>query len=432
MVIEMLDRSLSVSEARKELDAILKKLKGVVSFLEYKKRMRSFYLHDALKLRPNYAKDYELVKEFFQFLKALEKGGLFTDIIKRGELTMGTTKQRRLYHRFPRLIGVACSIPETPPKRGHRWIPLIINKRGTPEKYVEVPLKINRVSDLKTILDQLESLKGRKMSKWTKRFGSIPKLKAFMYLLGALVSDGSFGRVIGISTRTSISLSTKYPWSETFGDAFCYCLGIFGINANRTKNSTFKNKEGQDIEKMNWSSSASPFLLWMRNSLLGLRTDAPKNEQSIQADWISQIPQDLIVPFLQGVADGDGYASVRSLNAGIGTKHNKDFFKLLLSIFHIDTRDGGTGLEITRKNSLRNAAELPLFRCANGRQFRLNTIIEMIASMKWTKVSDEERDKILEYHRRGIIANQIVPLLWSEFGKTRRSGTIQKVIKDFG
>jgi hypothetical protein len=170
----------------------------------------------------------------------------------------------------------------------------------------------------------------------------------------------------------------------------------------------------------------------MRNSLLGLRTDAPKNEQSIQADWISQIPQDLIVPFLQGVADGDGYASVRSLNAGIGTKHNKDFFKLLLSIFHIDTRDGGTGLEITRKNSLRNAAELPLFRCANGRQFRLNTIIEMIASMKWTKVSDEERDKILEYHRRGIIANQIVPLLWSEFGKTRRSGTIQKVIKDFG
>ena len=56
----------------------------------------------------------------------------------------------------------------------------------------------------------------------------------------------------------------------------------------------------------------------------------------------------------------------------------------------------------------------------------------MIASMKWTKVSDEEREKILELHRRGINANQIGPLLWSEFGMARRSGTIQKVINDFG
>jgi hypothetical protein len=430
MVIEMLKRALSVSEAKRELNSILKKLNGVVSLREYKKRMKSFFLLEALKTRPNYKKDYELVLEFFRFLKALKKGGLFYDITKRGGLRLGATRQRHLYHRFPRLIGIARSIPKSPPKRGYRWIPLRINKRGLPEKYIEVPLKIRRMSDLTSVIDKLASLKGKRMKDWTKRFGLIPRMTAFMYLLGALVSDGSFGRRNGISTRISISLSTKYPWSETFGEAFCYCLGIFGIKTNRTKNSTTKNKAGEDIEKMNWSSSSSPILLWIRSSLLGLRLDAPKQDQPIQADWISQIPQELIVPFLQGVADGDGYASVRSLNAGIGTKHNKEFFQALLSIFGIDSRDGGTGIEIARTKSLRTAAELPLFRYADGRQFRLNTVIEMIASMKWTKVSNEEREKILEYHRRGINANQIVPLLWTEFGKARRSGTIQKVINE--
>ena len=346
---------------------------------------------------------------------------------------MATTKRRLLYHKFPRLISFAASIPKDQPKRGNRWIPLKINKHGLPEKYIEVPIIIRRVSDLVSVIDKLAPLKGKKMKESTRRFGSLPRMIAFFYLLGALVSDGSFGRRNGISTRTSISLSTKYPWSETFGEAFCYCLGMFGINANRTKNSTAKNKAGEDIERMNWSSSASPFLLWVRNSLLGLRMDSSKQDQPIQADWILQAPQDLIVPFLQGVSDGDGHASVRSLNAGIGTKHNKEFFQKLLSVFHIDSLDGDTGIIITRKKSLRKAAELPLFRYADGRQFRLNTVIEMFASMKpRTKVAADEREKILEFHRQGINANQIGPLLYAEFGRTRRSGTIQKVINDFG
>ncbi|MHA2179571.1 MAG: hypothetical protein ACXAEN_27005 [Candidatus Thorarchaeota archaeon] len=67
-------------------------------------------------------------------------------------------------------------------------------------------------------------------------------------------------------------------------------------------------------------------------------------------------------------------------------------------------------------------------RYADGRQFRLNTLVEMISSLKWTKVSPEERERILDYHKKGFNANQIVSLLYAEFGKVRRSGTIQKAI----
>jgi hypothetical protein len=431
MVIEMLDRALSVSEARKELEGILKKLNGIVNLAEYQRRMKSFYLLDALKSLPNYMKEYELVKEFFRFLKALEKGGLYSDIITRGKLNMARTKHRRIEHMFPRLIGIASTIPDTPPQRGHRWIALEV-KKGRPQRFIQVPLAIHRVSDLERVLDQLAPLNGRRMKEWKKRFGLIPRLTAFMYLLGALVSDGSFGRRNGISTPVSISLSTKYPWSESFGEAFCYCLDILGFKSGRIRNSTSKNQAGDDIEKMQWLSSASPFLFWLRNSLLGLKIDKTKSNQSIRADWILKMPRALIVPFLQGIADGDGYASVRGLNAGIGTKHNKEFFQLLLSVFGIDSLDGGTGIVITRKKSLENAANLPLFKYADGRLFRLQELKMMFASMKYTKVSDEERKRILEYHRQGVNSSQIGPLLYAEFGKARRSITIQKVINDAG
>ena len=94
------------------------------------------------------------------------------------------------------------------------------------------------------------------------------------------------------------------------------------------------------------------------------------------------MPPELIVPFLQGVTDGDGHATVRSITAGIGSKHNKEFFRKLLRIFGIFTIDGGTAIIITRKKSLQIAAHSPLFKYADGRLFRLREIIEMIASMK--------------------------------------------------
>jgi len=56
----------------------------------------------------------------------------------------------------------------------------------------------------------------------------------------------------------------------------------------------------------------------------------------------------------------------------------------------------------------------------------------MIASMKHSKVSEEERKRILEYHQQGIKVNQIGSLLWVDFGKYRRFSTVKKVIKDAG
>jgi len=429
MVLDMLDRSLSVSEARKELDKILKMLNGVVSLEEYEKRMRTCYIHDLLKTLPSYKKDYAQVKEFYRFLKTLEKGGLHTDIIGRENLKLGNTVQRMLYNRFPRLIGIAISIPATPPQKGRRWIPLKINTKGKPEKFIQVPLSINKVSDLLDVIKKLSPLKTGRMKTRTKRFGQIPRDIAFMYLLGALVSDGSFDRRNGTSTSLSMKLSSKYPWSETFGEAFCYCLGMFGFKAGRISNDTRLNQAGEEIEMVNWKSSASPFMMWVRNTLLGLKLDTSKSNQSLNADWISKIPSELIVPFLQGVADGDGYASPRKLVAGIGTKHNKEYFRSLLNIVGIEPVYAGTGISIGKKKSLQIANELPLFKYADGRLNRLHDIANMLSKIKRTHLTEDEMDFIMKLHRQGLGPGEILATMWAEKGYVRRPRAIQKAIE---
>jgi hypothetical protein len=424
MVFNMLENALTVAEAKKELKAILAKLNGVTSFLEYNKRMKTFYLLPEMKALPNYKKEYGLVKEFFRFLEALEKGGLYTDIIRRGQLRMGTTKNRRLYSGLPRLIRIATSIPSKPPKDGQQWLPLIVTKKQELADFVEAPMKIQQQSDLQEFLKEMV----RKQRELTKEESETNLLvNEFMYLLGLIASDGSFGKKDGFSSRAVLKLSKKYAWSIRVGNGFCKALDTFGIKTKRGKDREARTKKGTLVRLMSWESQHKPLFHWMRRTLLGMKIGPKKR---LRIGWILRMNPELIVPFLQGVADGDGHASVRSLTAGIATKYNKKSYKALLNIFGIQTVDGGGGIIIAKKESLKKAAELPLFRYADSRLFRLKEAISMIAAMKHSKVSTEERKKILEHYREGLKANQIVPLLWAELGTARRSGTIQKVIDD--
>jgi len=424
MVFNMLREALSVSEARKELDAIRARLNGVVTLKEYHQRMKTFYLLEELKALKSYKKDYELVKEFYRFLKALEKGGLDTDLNRRGQLKMGNTKRRRLYDELPRLVRIAISIPSRQPKDRHQWLPLNVTKRFELTDFIEAPTQIEWASDLIVFLKELVA----KQRVLTQEEIETDRLaEEFMYLLGLLASDGSFHKKDGFSSRVSLKLSKRYGWSIRVGAAFCHALARFGVGSTRGKDRETRTKKGTIVRMMSWRSQHKPIFHWIRRTLFSLKV-GPKKKLGI--NWIFTLSPILIAPFLQGISDGDGHASVRSLNAGIATKYNKKTYSKLLSIFGIKSVDGGGGIVISTKESLRKAAELPLFRYADGRQFRLNEAIAMIAAMKHSKVSNEERMKILEYHKEGFNASQMVPLLWAELGKARRSNTIQKVIDD--
>ena len=46
---------------------------------------------------------------------------------------------------------------------------------------------------------------------------------------------------------------------------------------------------------------------------------------------ILKMPRSMRVVFIQGLADGDGYASIRAFNAGIATNTNMQFVRKLLT-----------------------------------------------------------------------------------------------------
>jgi len=426
MVFDMLDRGLSIEEAEEKFREITSRLNGVESWSELRRRTKTFYPQEDTEQLPTYQKDVLHAKAFFKFLTALRKGGLHTDIAKRAGLSVAKVKGLLHGEGFPWLVRTATMIPAEKPRRGYRWLPLIMDTQKRMRAWIQVPKMIRGLNEVVSLQKQLMPLKGKSMKNWKKRFGDLEFVEAFMYLLGAFTSDGTVGRKEGVSTRLGISLSKKYPWSEAFGELFCYCLGILGIRAKREKDTMDENGN----EKANWSSNHSSLPIWIIGSALGLRRGQAKGKQSISADWILKMSKGNRISFVQGLADGDGHASVRGLSAGIATKTNKEFILKLLASLGIESTSYSNGIVFNKKDSLRNASQLPFFRAADGRQFRLEEIIRMIDSMDWASVSADERVLIMNLHSEGCTAGEISSILWEKLGRARRTPTIKKAIRD--
>jgi hypothetical protein len=250
----------------------------------------------------------------------------------------------------------------------------------------------------------------------------------FMFLLGILVSDSWFRSGTSRSTHAELSASKKYSWSKDLGRGFCYALGKIGISSKRHKNQV-SQRNGKTTVSRRWASEASPFLQWVKRTLLGLKASTPKSWTPIQADWILQMPHDWRVAFLQGIADGDGCATIKGFYAEISTAVNSDFLARILASLGVHASPSPTGARIYGKEDIRRSEELPLFRHAVGRQERLTQLRIMTESAKWRRISERELKIIVDLHRQGFKSGQITEILWNRFGALRQPGTIRETIK---
>jgi hypothetical protein len=258
----------------------------------------------------------------------------------------------------------------------------------------------------------------------------MPKHFAFMYILGVIVSDGWFSSPgVYTSARVNLKASKTYHWSKDFGKGFCYALAKVGISSMRDKDGVTRHENGKTVEFRSWRSIQTPFLIWMKDSLLGLRSSTPKSQIPIQADWILRMPHDWRVAFLQGVSDGDGWASITEANAGISSMVNRDFLIRLLTSLGVAASRSTTNVLITKKDAVRRVARLPMFRHAAGRQERLTQIMIILDSVRRRRISEEELKTIMALHKQRFSSGQITKKLLSKFGIFRRSGTIRSVIK---
>ena len=169
----------------------------------------------------------------------------------------------------------------------------------------------------------------------------------------------------------------------------------------------------------------------MKKALLGLKVSENKKSVAIKAEWILNMPHEWRVAFIQGLADGDGHASMPRFDTAINTTTNEELFKKLLSSIGIESIAGDNRAKIKKYNEIVKAKDLPLFRFASGRQETLDDICKIIklSPKRRQYIPNDERKLVMELHRAGLKPGDIVEKLWREHRLVRTIAMIDTLIR---
>jgi hypothetical protein len=410
---------------------ILSSLNGVTDMGRLEQRLGTLFLFEVWMSSKHHSKRLERAKRFFQFLEEYAKGGILKSVAER--LGIGTSTINEWFNgsQLPFYVRLAAAIPGNKPDTGKKWLPLRLNHlKNLPEQFIQIPQEIKSQEDVLDVIEQVQTLDTEEMNEYEKQFESMSKAISFFYLLGLIVSDGSFKKDTETSAKVVLYASMKYDWINDLGRGFCYALGKLGISANQMADST-KTRGDTTTRFRVWGSGASPLLMWMKKVLLGLDPSSVKKEESINARWILNMPHEWRLAFLQGLTDGDGHASIKSFNAGIATLTNHKFFNKILNTFNIYPTTERTKVRIGRFDDIVKASKLPLFKHAKGRQERLEELCKIIGLLdrSYGKVPKEQIEIIMEMHNKGMSCGEITESLWFNYGIARSRRSIEGIIK---
>lgn len=410
---------------------ILSSLNGVTDMGKLEQRLRTLFLYETLEQSTGHQENLERAQLFFQFLEEYTKGGILKSIAKRMKIGKSTVSEWFSGSQQPTYIRLAVTVPEAPPEPGKKWLPLRLNSRtNLPEQFIQVPEVVKSEEDILSVLRQLQSLDAPQEKEFEEMHDRESTPLTFMYLIGLMVSDGGFDADSDLSARVVLFASKKYQWSFNLGQAFAFAMGRIGLEVEKRTDVT-KVKDGKTTTFYVWASQASPFLRWVKEVLFGLGRSDKKKGIPIRAEWVLNMPHDHRVAFLQGLADGDGYASIKAFRVGIGSKTNQDFIRKLLSTFEIQSVMEKTKVVIKKHEHIRKANSLPLFKHALSRKKSHDELCKIMDLLDGGggRVPEIERKIILELHKQGFTPGEIAEKLWHDYGYARSMRSVYGIVQ---
>jgi transposase len=417
----------SIQEAKKWLEEMNQKLSGVTNIQIMDQRLNQLYLGVEIRNLPGYKQRVLNAKNFFQFLDIMSEGGSVTTFAEDLGVNASSISRWLKQNRIPKLIRMAMQVPLEETRLGWKWLPLTMGNGRKMSRFIQVPEKISTYQKLRDVLSQISPIDRSNMHSWEKQLGPISQEDALMYVVGLALSDGTF-RTKKISNRLTISLGRKYNWSLLVLNATRYYFGLLGVNTNDIVEIDRPYKYGEEtrISHQYLLRFSSPFVTWMRKSLLGVRKDQVKSRDGIDADWVLRMPEHLRVSFLQGIADGDGYASSGGEIIGISTKNHQHFYNSLLHSLGIHSTIQKHSVDIRRKNSIFRCSELGFFRYASTRENEVESLAQMKKSLRAGIMGDKEKELIVCLHREGKSWIDIRLELWRQMGISRSPRVIKQ------
>jgi transposase-like protein len=420
----VIEHSLAKSDAHTKLARIHCDNDGIRSTGNVKRRLGAYYLTPLHKRSPEHERRLAQCEVYFRALQMLKDGGCYLDVA-RGLGVHHSQVSRWLDGHRPDLVDLACRIPNPSPGAGSKWLPLWMDQAFRPRDFVQVPTHIGNHIQIRKLLDQLKSLDNDRMAQLRKDLGPLNKEDALYYLLGLIVSDFEKNRPRTSSTELALNLSKKYSWSEQVGQAACYYFGQLGIYANKAKD---RDSSAGPKTCHSWRSRKSPLITWITRTCLGLQEHECTTYYPVKADWILKAPSNLRKAFLQGLNDGDGYATIKGQSIGNACGPNVSFVKALLKTFNIQCTDDGQRVRIHSQEGIVRAAELPFFRYATGRQRNADKLADMMHARQQQRSTNMDSLEILEVmvqlRKEGLSYGEVAERLFDQFGVSLDHSTV--------
>lgn len=392
------NRAINLKMHQERLEKLREIDQGLYSFQDIVRRLSSkhFIFGDIIRNHPNFTKYQKDANRYLAFLRLVEAGYHPHGLEKHFKLPDDTISDILRYQHRPYLIRLAANIPDNPPGPRLRWLPTASDAKDLTARYIQVPSEVTKFEQLFSILEKLPNLQYPDsfleikltnfgptetiLKQWVNQFGSIQtleeKILAFGYLIGASLSDGHIKMQSNINSYFKIGLSTKYPWSKTFGNRVAYYYTSLGIPTK--PGSDLQPQKGDPYGAFQWYSCNSPILTWFDQAVLGFKPNETHRETPAKIDWILNTPRSFQIKVLQGLFDGDGWANLPNRVIGIDSKQNQESIHRLLEKVGIKAIKYDTDfLRIETKENIRNALKLPLFLSATGRLETMNQIVQM-------------------------------------------------------
>ena len=327
-----------------------------------------------------------------------------------------------------------------PPTEEHKWLPLGLKPRGTPDgTWIQVPAKINSIGDITSVLDQRETLENAFSA--MREFGyNSPqelleeKILLFGFLVGATIGDAGKhrkGESRFQSKSLSLVLSQNKPNSYRFGQFTALCAqASLGLEMHRIADAPVSRSRYSDSECFQWISRASPMVGWLFHDCLGLNGEELTTYHPLRMDWLVGTPSTFKTGVLQGVSESDGWVDAGDDTVCFVSSPNTPLFSSTLMSLGLKHRvDHHKSVDVIRVPT-EEGAKLPIFNP------RIRSVyFEQLEIMSHARRLPERvrlPDEAIQYIRELAIGVQTLSAICLELARIRgikvTSQTVRKYI----
>jgi hypothetical protein len=249
------------------------------------------------------------------------------------------------------------------PREGWKWILECTPKPTDPyPRALQVPERIRSCEDILEFLKQFQPVNDKSeplhffglTSAWAEEH----KAELFWWLLGFFVGDAGKRYVHNehkVRHYRKTAMNTRMTSKDSNFRVLRYVqLGLecLGIVSHQVQSGT---------GLVHWNSESSNIVTWIIQVCAGLKEGETTSNNRVDMPWMKSCPRNLIIAFLQGLADSDGSVDTYGRYAEIASMPNSAFYKDLLDILGTKAHKYPEANPRTTRILLQHAVQLPLF-----------------------------------------------------------------------